>query len=232
MNQQQSKNCVRESRVGNPSRRLLPCFLILNGLIGTLFHPLQRVAAADPATGSVYAHADLLIEASELKKLPTRPGSRLVLDARTPEKFEKSHLKEALSANGNDWSKDFGDGRDTELWSRRFSQLGIGRDTEVVIYDDRAGQEAARLWWYLRYWGVCQARIVNGGWKAIEAEGLPTASGAARIPAAAQFSSPPGRDPPHRPGDARDSSPIRQAGNRSRRQPSVARCAIGKRISR
>ena len=77
MNQQQSKNCVRESRVGNPSRRLLPCFLILNGLIGTLFQPLQRVAAADPArAGGAHPRSFRHSHTAPLTELAARSADR------------------------------------------------------------------------------------------------------------------------------------------------------------
>lgn len=147
--------------------------------------------AAEPAETTVYARNELLAEASELGKLRSRPGTRLVLDARTAEKYQEQHLKDAVHVVPADWSKEFGDGQNTEIWSRRFGQLGIGRDTEVIVYDDRTSQDAARVWWYLRYWGVCQARIVNGGWKAIQSAGLPLESGASRVPVTATYSSPP-----------------------------------------
>ena len=140
---------------------------------------------------STYAREELVIEAAELKKLPSRPGSRRVLDARAKKQFEEGHLKDSIHVVAADWSNKFGDGRDTDLWGRRLSQLGIGRDTEVIVYDNNAGQDAARIWWYLKYWGVCQARLVNGGWKAIQAAELPTETGVSRLPAEASFSSPP-----------------------------------------
>src|SRR5262249_50636893 len=46
--------------------------------------------------------------------------------------------------------------------------LGIDIETPVVIYDDN-GTNAARIWWILRYWGVKDARLMNGGWTAWQA---------------------------------------------------------------
>ncbi len=42
-------------------------------------------------------------------------------------------------------------------------RLGIGSQSTVVIYDDRGGVWAARLWWALRYYGHDNARLLNGG---------------------------------------------------------------------
>jgi thiosulfate/3-mercaptopyruvate sulfurtransferase len=43
------------------------------------------------------------------------------------------------------------------------SHLGVGPRTTVVVYDDRGGVWAARLWWALRYYGHDSAKILNGG---------------------------------------------------------------------
>lgn len=43
------------------------------------------------------------------------------------------------------------------------SRLGIGNDCTVVVYDDRGGTWAARLWWALRYYGHDAAKVLNGG---------------------------------------------------------------------
>jgi thiosulfate/3-mercaptopyruvate sulfurtransferase len=43
------------------------------------------------------------------------------------------------------------------------SRLGVGPRTTVVVYDDRGGVWAARLWWALRYYGHDSAKILHGG---------------------------------------------------------------------
>jgi thiosulfate/3-mercaptopyruvate sulfurtransferase len=35
----------------------------------------------------------------------------------------------------------------------------------LVVYDDNQNKDAARIWWILRYWGVEDVRLLNGGWK-------------------------------------------------------------------
>jgi thiosulfate/3-mercaptopyruvate sulfurtransferase len=148
--------------------------------------------AKEPPAPSAYAHPSFVIEARELTKAPSRPGSRLIVDVRTAEKFAEGHLQDAVHVVIADWVKDFADTANADQWTRRFRALGIGRDTEVVVYDDRAGQDAARLWWYLRFGGVCQARIVNGGWKSIQAEKTASiVNGPSRAPAVTNYSSPP-----------------------------------------
>src|SRR2546423_6538739 len=42
--------------------------------------------------------------------------------------------------------------------------LGIGDATRVVVYDERGGIYAARLWWILSYFGHTNVALMNGGW--------------------------------------------------------------------
>jgi thiosulfate/3-mercaptopyruvate sulfurtransferase len=103
--------------------------------------------ADDTPVELAYARPELIIEPAELQTATVRPGKRLVLDVRSAKEFEEQHYKGAHHINLADWTKDFGDGQDTELWNRRIGQSGIGRDTEVIVYDDRLNQDAARAWW-------------------------------------------------------------------------------------
>ncbi len=58
-----------------------------------------------------------------------------------------------------------------EIFSRVIGGLGIGAQTEVVIYD--AGYVSARLWWMFRTFGHDRVKILNGGWRKWLAEGRP-----------------------------------------------------------
>lgn len=56
---------------------------------------------------------------------------------------------------------------------QRLAQLGVGRDTPVVIYDDSRLAYAARCWWLMRALGYTRLRILDGGFGAWLAAGLP-----------------------------------------------------------
>jgi len=53
-----------------------------------------------------------------------------------------------------------------EHFSAAMGEIGIGADSQVVIYDSRQNMWAARLWWMLRYFGFDNAAVLNGGWTA------------------------------------------------------------------
>lgn len=73
-----------------------------------------------------------------------------------------------------------------EAFEALMSRLGIGSQSTVVIYDDRGGVWAARLWWALRYYGHDKAKMLNGGLTAWRAAGYPLQS-AVTTPLPAQF---------------------------------------------
>ncbi|MDR2723467.1 MAG: sulfurtransferase [Cellulomonadaceae bacterium] len=53
---------------------------------------------------------------------------------------------------------------------------GIHKDSRVVVYDDISGQGAARAWWLLRYGGLTDVRILDGGFEEWEISGHPVDS--------------------------------------------------------
>lgn len=48
--------------------------------------------------------------------------------------------------------------------TRLLGKLGIGPDTQVVVYDDSRGAIAARLWWMLQYMGHAAVAVLDGGY--------------------------------------------------------------------
>lgn len=61
-------------------------------------------------------------------------------------------------------------------------KLGISDRTRVVVYDERGGVYAARLWWILNYFGHANASLLNGGWVKWAAEQRPAATESTIVP--------------------------------------------------
>lgn len=63
------------------------------------------------------------------------------------------------------------------------ARLGISNGTHVVVYDERGGLYAARLWWILNYFGHTNVALMNGGWLKWSAEHRPTTTETLAVPA-------------------------------------------------
>jgi thiosulfate/3-mercaptopyruvate sulfurtransferase len=67
----------------------------------------------------------------------------------------------------------------------RLGALGIDSARQVIAYDASGGYYAARLWWMLRWIGHTRAAVLDGGWDAWQASGLPVTADSPSMQAAA-----------------------------------------------
>lgn len=95
--------------------------------------------------------------------------------------YAQGHLPGALYADLNRDLSDLGrtgHGRhplpDSDAFAARLGEWGIGPQTRVVVYDAGDGSmAAARLWWLLRLIGHAHVQVLDGGFAAWQAAGLP-----------------------------------------------------------
>lgn len=113
------------------------------------------------------------------------PPDAIFLDARSVASYAEGHLVGARSA---DVDLDLSSARDAgadaarggrhplpplDRWLRRLGEWGIDPSTQVVVYDDQAGANAAaRAWWMLRAVGHERVSVLDGGFQAAIAHGL------------------------------------------------------------
>jgi thiosulfate/3-mercaptopyruvate sulfurtransferase len=71
---------------------------------------------------------------------------------------------------------------------------GVGQDQPVVVYDDGDAMAASRAWWLLRYFGHPDVRVLDGGYRAWTAAGLPVTADEP-APAPGDFTAEPGHLP-------------------------------------
>jgi len=131
----------------------------------------QQTAVAEPEG---YAHPELLAETDWLAGQLGRSDIRII-DIRERQAYDAGHLPGAVWYDRT-LLKDPDDKLHVvreELFAQKMGELGVGPDTEVIIYDEGTGLWAARLWWVLNYYGHERVRIVNGGWAKWEKEGRP-----------------------------------------------------------
>ena len=119
-----------------------------------------------------YPNPEMLVEPSAVAKAEVAK-TLIILDAREPKQYAAGHRSRAAWVDAAAWGKAFKDGKDAEGWSGRIGKLGINADAKVVVYDNNAFNEAARIWWILRLWGVKNVRLLNGNWATWKKNKLP-----------------------------------------------------------
>lgn len=97
--------------------------------------------------------------------------------------YERSHLKGALFVDLNihlaTVPQDAANGGrhplpSIESFARTLGRLGISPQSNVVVYDDKNGANAAaRFWWMLRAAGHIKVHVLNGGISAATEAGFP-----------------------------------------------------------
>lgn len=70
----------------------------------------------------------------------------------------------------------------TSTAQEAFRAAGVQDEQPVVVYDGAKSMGAARAWWLLNYYGKTDVRVLNGGYAAWVAAGLPTQTGEVVLP--------------------------------------------------
>jgi len=69
-------------------------------------------------------------------------------------------------------------------FGRAMTELGVGRDDRIIVYDNSPLRTAARGWFMFRHFGAGRVAILDGGFQKWRAEGRPIDSGEASARAA------------------------------------------------
>jgi thiosulfate/3-mercaptopyruvate sulfurtransferase len=127
-------------------------------------------AAASPARA-----AGEFVTAEEAKALVGKPSVRFVF-ADSEQDFAKGHIPGSVVAYAHDLHllDDVKSCKGLPMCEARAAKvigesLGIGADTDVVVYDTGSGANASGTWFFLTLYGAKKVRILDGGvatWKA------------------------------------------------------------------
>ena len=120
-----------------------------------------------------YSDSAHIIEADVLQKILDEPNLIVVHFGRTKE-YDQGHIAGSV----NIWRTDIEDATypykgmmcSKQQLEALFSAKGIKNSDTIVVYDNVASCDAARLWWVLKNYGFERLKILNGGleaWKEI-----------------------------------------------------------------
>lgn len=138
------------------------------------------------STVESFPRPELIVEPAWLAEHLDDPGLR-VIDCDQPEAaMIREHIPTAVMLPIHPYFRDIETGvgvATAEQTEAIMRDLGVSTNTRVVCYDSVGGTLAARIWWVLWYYGHEQAAVLNGGWTAWQAEGLPTETNWSKPPA-------------------------------------------------
>jgi thiosulfate/3-mercaptopyruvate sulfurtransferase len=138
---------------------------------------------------------DVLVDTQWVEDHLGDDGIRIVEVDENPGLYAEAHIPGAI---GFDWKNDLQDQvkRDflgPEEFGELFGSRGISNDHTVVLYGDRNNWFAAYTYWYLKYYGHHDVKLMNGPREKWISEGRPTTQDAPEHPAAT-FHAQPGDD--------------------------------------
>ncbi len=138
---------------------------------------------------------DVLVETDWLADHLEDESIRIVEVDENPALYAEAHIPGAI---GFDWKHDLQDQvkRDflgAEDFGRLFGAHGISNDHTIVLYGDRNNWFAAYTYWYLKYYGHNDVKLLNGPREKWISEGRPTST---EVPSygATTFTAKPGDD--------------------------------------
>jgi thiosulfate/3-mercaptopyruvate sulfurtransferase len=138
---------------------------------------------------------DVLVETEWLEQHLDDDNIRIVEVDENPALYADAHIPGAI---GFDWKKDLQDQvkRDflgPEAFGELLGSRGISDEHTIVLYGDRNNWFAAYTYWYLKYYGHDNVKLVNGPREKWISEGRPVTT---EVPSydAQQFTAQPGDD--------------------------------------
>jgi thiosulfate/3-mercaptopyruvate sulfurtransferase len=132
-----------------------------------------------------YAHPEQLVDTAWVAA-HARDADVRVLDVRRSG-FDEGHVPDAL------WLDPESIRDATNLptfmlpqaaFEQAMGRLGISNRTRVILYDDRGGLLASRVWWMLNAYGHSHVALMDGGWTKWTAERRSVATATVSVPVA------------------------------------------------
>lgn len=126
-----------------------------------------------------YANAHLLVTPAELAATmdSKNAAALLLLDLRPPDAYAAGHIPGAIHIDL--WGVSLIDTDPAPLnafmWmiAHVLAVHGVDAATPIIVYDEQSGVRAARAFWFLEYFGHASVRLLDGGFNAWVAAGLP-----------------------------------------------------------
>jgi thiosulfate/3-mercaptopyruvate sulfurtransferase len=122
---------------------------------------------------------DVLVDTQWVENHLSDDSIRVVEVDENPGLYAEAHIPGAI---GFDWKQDLQDQvkRDflgPQEFGELFGSRGVSSDHQIVLYGDRNNWFAAYTYWYLKYYGHDNVKLMNGPREKWISEGRPTTTG-------------------------------------------------------
>lgn len=139
-----------------------------------------------------YVNPDVLVSTEWVQEHLDDSSVRIVESDEDVLLYDIGHVPGAVKV---DWHNDLQDAFvrdfiDSDQFAALMSRLGIGNDTTVVFYGDKNNWWAAYAYWFFKFMGKDNLKIMDGGRKKWEAEGRPFTREVPSYPAATYMPQP------------------------------------------
>jgi thiosulfate/3-mercaptopyruvate sulfurtransferase len=155
--------------------------ILFNALVALILL-VASVSAQTAATAS-YARPELLVDTAWLAANVNDATVR-ILDVRPADEYQEGHIPGAINLIVGQLDQKVGEVQDVapvEKIAKIFSNLGIGNEHKVIIYDDGHTLTAGRVFWVLDYYSHPAVAILNGGFPKWVAENRPVTKQASKL---------------------------------------------------
>jgi thiosulfate/3-mercaptopyruvate sulfurtransferase len=130
------------------------------------------------------ATSDVLVDTNWVEAHYLEDGVRLVEVDEDVLLYTQGHVPQAVQL---DWHTelqrpDVRDFIDADAFAALMEAKGISNDTTVVLYGDKSNWWAAYAFWFVKYNGHADVRLMDGGRQKWLAEGRPVTTEAPRVP--------------------------------------------------
>jgi thiosulfate/3-mercaptopyruvate sulfurtransferase len=130
--------------------------------------------------------SDVLVEPEWLEEHLNDDSIRIVEVDENPDLYREAHIPGAI---GFDWKRDLQDQVKRDFLSHQefgklFGSRGISNQHQIILYGDRNNWFAAYTYWYLKYYGHDNVKLLNGPRERWISEDRPTSTDLPSYPAA------------------------------------------------
>lgn len=134
-----------------------------------------------------------LLEAQQLNEALASQPALQIIDIRSPEDYAAEHIPSAISAPYGQWrgpANNPGQLSDDAYFEQLTRELGLTDQKPIVVYSSGADETdfgaAARVYWTLKYLGLTDLSVLNGGFQQWQKAQLSVSNDIAQ-PQASQF---------------------------------------------